>query len=183
MQPSTLVRVAAIAGSLALIAIWWQFNGVIEPVTIKIATAGPDELAPLAPDNDLQRVLYRRSLELTILAIGLTLYRAVRRARATGARLDIASTAWAGGVVVIAVLMTVIPYRITFQNDQFVRAQLDGMRCYVLGQDGQELLLYCPDSAAPHHRLVAANDSRLRVEGIFESIFTPAAHAAPPEQP
>jgi serine/threonine protein kinase len=176
--PDTLTRLVAIAGSVALAVIWWQFADLIEAVTIKISDAMPAAHAPLAPGNVTQTVLYRRLLELTMLGIGFGLYRASRM-RQPGMRLDIAATAWAAGVLAIAVLLTVIPYRLFLQNHQFARAQYAGMRCYVLGQDGREYLLFCPESDAPRNQTVSINDPRLRVEGITESIFTPPGQVAP----
>jgi hypothetical protein len=177
-RPNTLIRLLALGGTIALGVIVWQFVDLIEAFTIKLALARPGDLAPLAPDNGLQRVLYRRSLEVTILVIGVGLYRAFRMKRAAGERLDLASTAWAVGVLEIALLMTVIPFRITLQNDRYVRAQYDGMRCYVLGENGPQLFLYCPDSGRTT-QTVPGNDPLLRIEGVYESIFTPPHQAAP----
>jgi serine/threonine protein kinase len=179
MHPNTAVRLAAVVGTLALVGTVWQFADLVNAVAVKINTATPDELAPLAPDNDVQRVLYRRALEITMLIVGVGLYRGIRLRGAAGARLDAAATAWACGVFTIALLLTVLPFRVTLQNDQFVRAQFDGMRCYVIGQDGRDRLLYCPELGITHNRTVSLDDPRLRPEGIYESIFIPLAQAAP----
>jgi serine/threonine protein kinase len=181
-QPNATIRLAALAGSVALVVTWWRFLPLLSAIGDKISTAAPGALAPLAPANVVERFLYRRSLELTMLVIVLGLYRAVRIKRDSGARLDVAATAWAAGVLAIALLMTVVPYRLTLHNDQFARVQYDGMRCYVLGQDARELLVYCPESAVPRNRIIAAGDERLRPEGTVESVFVPADQAAPAQQ-
>ena len=135
-RPNTLIRLLALGGASRSSPSRGSSSDLIESLTIKLAYARPGELAPLVPDNDVQRVLYRRSLEVTLLVIGIGLYQAFRMKRASGERLDVAATAWAVGVLWIALLMTVIPFRITLQNDRYVRAQYDDMRCYVLGEAG-----------------------------------------------
>jgi serine/threonine-protein kinase len=179
VNPNTIVRLVAIAGVAALVGIWWQFWDLINSIFAYVDTAGPGAHAPLAPANEVERFLYRRSLELTMLVVGLGLYRAFRVRRESGARLDTAAVASALGALAIALLMTVIPYRIAWQGNQFPRARLDGLRCYVIGQDAGTLLVYCPDSPVPHNRTVPRDDKRLRVEGFAESIFTPPGQAAP----
>ena len=179
LEPNALIRLVAVVGILALVAIWWQFIDLIEAVTTKIAVAGPEALAPLAPDNAVQRFLYRRALEVTMLIVGVGLYRALRLKRPAGPALDMSATACCIGVLVIAVLLTAIPYRIFLQN-RFPRARFDGLRCYVLGRDARETLAYCPESGGPHPRILSADEAaRLINEGSNESIFTPAHQAAP----
>ena len=180
-NPNTIVRLVAIAGSAALIGIWWRFWDLILATFAYVSAVAPVVHVPLAPANAFERFLYRRSLELTMLVVGLGLYRAFRATRESGARLDAAAVGCACCVLVIALLMTVIPYRIAWHANQFVRAQFDGLRCYVIGQDAGEMLLYCPDSPVPHNRIVLRDDRRLRVEGILENIFTPPDQAAPPQ--
>jgi hypothetical protein len=80
----------------------------------------------------------------------------------------------------IAILMTAIPYRIAWQRNEFPRARYADMRCYVLGQDAPNLLLYCPESTAPRTVTVPSTDRRVRLEGFDESIFVPADKAAQP---
>jgi hypothetical protein len=117
-----------------------------------------------------------------MLVVGVGLYQAVRLGHRSGTSLDPSATACAIGVLTIALMMTVIPYRIAWQPNLFPRAQFDGMRCYVLGQNAQNHLLYCPESAVPHNQTVARTDKRFHPEVINESLFTPAGQAAPPPQ-
>jgi hypothetical protein len=177
VSANALVRAGALLGIAALATIFWQFLDLLSAATSYIDTDNAAVFAPFAPGNALERVLYRRSLELTILAVALTLYRAVRLKRKTGVELDTSATATCATVLLVAILMTVVPYRIMLQN-QFPRARVDGLRCYVLGQDEQKLLLHCPESGPPYNQEIAVGDVRLRLEGITESLFTPADQAA-----
>jgi hypothetical protein len=179
IDPNVLVRIAAVLGAAALAAIFWRFADLLSAVMSYIEIDGAAAGAPFAPGNAAERFLYRRALELTMLVVAVMLYRAVRLKRQTGAALDTSATAACGTVLVVAVLMTMIPYRIMLQN-QFPRARFDGRRCYVLGQAGQSLLLHCPESISPNNQTVSAGDARLRLEGITESLFIPADQAAPP---
>jgi len=47
----------------------------------------------------------------------------------------------------------------------------DGQRCYDLGREGLQILLYCPDGQARVQR-VSSNDPRLRDTGITETVFS-----------
>lgn len=181
VDPNVPARLGAILGVAALILIGWQFSGLLAAVMSKISIAAPAAFAPLAPDNGLERVLYRRSLEATMLIVGFGLYRALRLRREFGGRLDASAVVSSVAVLLVAILLTVVPYRIFYQV--FPRATFDGMRCYVIGRSGSEMQLYCPDSAGPHPRtLSAAEAKRVASEGVDESIFTPPGQAARPQQ-
>ena len=178
-SPNTVVRIVAVVGSVALLAIGWQFRDLLGALTSYIDTEDPATYAPLGPGLSYERFFYRRSLELTMLVVGVGLYQAIRLKRQVGVSLDASATACVVGVLTIAMMMTVIPYRIARPGNQFPRVRYDGMRCYELGQNAQESLLYCPESRVPHNQTVPRNDVRLRREGIDENIFTPADQAAP----
>lgn len=177
-RPGVVVRFVAIVASLMLCGTIWYFAHLLNAIAAEIDLAHPEQVAPLALHNVQQHVLYRRALEITMLIIGVGLYRAWQMKRTTGGRFDVASTAWASGVLAIALLLNILPFRMTLQNDQFVRVQFEQMRCYVIGQNGRDRLLYCPEHDVPHNRIVSVDDPRLRVEGIYESIFTPLDLAA-----
>lgn len=178
-NPNLQVRAAAVLGTAALVAIAWWFADVLNATTSYIDIQGAAVGAPFAPASVWDRFFFRRALELTLLAVMVTLYRAVRLKGASGVALDTSATAACVTVLVVGLLMTTIPYRIMLQN-QMPRAWLDGLRCYILGQNERERLVFCPESGPPYNQTVAVGDARLRVEGIAESIFIPADQAAPP---
>lgn len=181
IDPNVPARVGAMVGVAALILIGWQFGGLLAAVMSKISLAARAEFAPLAPDNGLERVLYRRSLEATMLIVGFGLYQALRLRREFGGRLDASAIVSSVAVLLVAVLLTVAPYRIFYQV--FPRTTFDGMRCYVIGRSGSEMQLYCPDFAGPHPRTLSADEAkRVASEGVDESIFTPPSQAARPQQ-
>lgn len=178
-NPNLPLRTGAVFGAAALVVIFWQFSDVVNAVTSYINDQGAAAGAPFAPANVWTRFLYRRALELTMLAVIVALYRAFQSKRRSGVALDMSAAAACITVLAVAVLMTTIPYRIMLHN-QLPRAWLDGMRCYVLGQNERERLLHCPESGPPYNRTVPIADERLQIEGINESIFVPPDQAAPP---
>ena len=75
------------------------------------------------------------------------------------------------GVLILSVMMWAAPWRLVMQSD-LPRMLFDGQRCYDLGRDARQLLLYCPDGPQPRVQRVSTSDVRLRDTGITESVFT-----------
>lgn len=78
----------------------------------------------------------------------------------------------AAAVLVIALLMLVVPYRLLYHNEM-PQVMLGAERCYRLGVRDEQVLLYCPDRPAP--RVTTADESLVVPTGITENIFSPAA--------
>ena len=76
-------------------------------------------------------------------------------------------------VVVVAALLALneVPYRILFQS-KALRIAYGDLRCYVIGEDPQRWLLYCPDATPPRNRIIQRSDPAVRSSGVRESIFT-----------
>ena len=86
------------------------------------------------------------------------------------------STLVAGAaVLVIALLMLVVPYRVLYHNEM-PRVMVGAERCYRLGVHDEQVLLYCPDRPAP--RVTTADESLVVPTGITENIFSPRALTA-----
>jgi hypothetical protein len=75
------------------------------------------------------------------------------------------------GVLVMAVIMWAIPWRLVMYSES-PRMIFDGQRCYDLGHEGAQILLYCPDAPLARVQRIAADDKRLRDAGIRESVFS-----------
>jgi hypothetical protein len=77
-----------------------------------------------------------------------------------------------GLLLVITILLCELPYRI-FHHSQMERIEVDGERCYVIGQRADEWLIYCPNRPPPRNRTVQRTAPGVQGSGTIESIFTP----------
>lgn len=171
-HPSTFAHFVAVFGTIALVLVAWRSSDVLAAVLNYASTASPQDLLVLQPGNPVERFVYRRSLDAIILVLALGVYRATRLHQKHRWESSVSSYVIAVVVLLLATLMTVVPYRILFHND-FERVVADGARCYIIGRDAGNLLLHCPDVAPPRNRVMSATDPHLRREGIVESVFTP----------
>jgi len=158
------------AQAVAVAAACWIFRDLIAAFASFLDTAPPGALAQLSPDNDAQ-VVYRAVLSILFLGLAAIWYRLLH-APSGGLRVDRAVAA--GGLALLGLLLVILsaPFRLVYQN-QFQRADYKGERCYITGQRGTDLLLFCPD-VVPRNRIVGAADSDLHRTPVVESIFTSA---------
>ena len=76
------------------------------------------------------------------------------------------------GVLVMAVIMWAIPWRLVMHSES-PRMVFDGQRCYDLGHEGPQILLYCPDAPlARVRRLSTEGNGAPQGTGITESVFS-----------
>jgi protein kinase-like protein len=162
----------AALGVVGVIGVIAWHHSLISAYMRFVSLATPEQLLPLAPDNFNQRALYRMSVNLLLLTVGLGLVRLLRlraRDRSGGG----AAAAWiASAMLAIVAVLHVFPYRILFQN-QFERVDVAGARCYLLGEDGTEGFVFCPEAGPPRSRVIRTDAADVHRRGTFESIFTP----------
>ena len=159
-------------GILALGAVGWQFNELIQAWSSNISTAPAEAIVRLGPVQENGKILYRAVLTVLLLVFTGGLFHTLRlRARRPTKKWG--SFAASVAIVVSILLLNEVPYRILWQN-QAPRVSYDGMRCYVIGRSNPELLIFCPDGSPPRNRVVRENDPLIRTTGITESIFSPA---------
>ena len=72
-------------------------------------------------------------------------------------------------VAVITIATATTPRRFVFENFEVVA--FENERAIVIGNNGEELLLYYPYNDSPKHRRVRANDPMLRRTGTRARIF------------
>lgn len=162
----------------ALACAFWYFSDLIGAFIQPISTANTAALAPLAPENFRLHENYRSVLPLLAFAMAASWARLWRWRRQRGSGGDRATVVAGVSLVVILIVLAEIPYRLLNHN-RFQRVALAGERCYAIGERGAELLLYCPDAAAPRNRVVPAGDSRLERSPLVESIYTTRTSANP----
>jgi hypothetical protein len=172
-----------------LIALGWfcvHYATLIVAFMSYISTIESPLLAPLEPSNHVAHDNFRTVLPLVIAGMALAWWRLWRWQRSSRLPGDRTSSAVGIGLIVGAVLLLALPYRI-LRHSEFPRVAFAQQRCYVIGERGPELLLYCPDAEVPRNRVVRRDDARLERTNQVESIFTPgsrpAGTSAPPWRP
>jgi hypothetical protein len=154
--------------SIGIAAIVWRFSGLLDALTVATISDQPAErLMPLRPGHP--GYLYRLYLEGLMLVIGLAMVRLCRlRADRSGKRRGVALLSVP---LVIVILMAQLPYRLLWHS-LAPRVVMNGERCYVLGESGDQALVFCPDRTPPRNRVVDVNEAGFRRLGIVENIFT-----------
>ena len=160
-------------GILALAAIGWQFNELIQAWGSNISTAPADAIMWLGPAKENGKVAYRAVLTVLLLLFAAGLIHAIRL-RMHQSRKRWGSFAACVAIVVSILLLNEVPYRILWHN-KAPQVSYDGVRCYVIGRSSPEMLIFCPNASPPRNRVVRENDPLIRTTGISESIFTPAS--------
>jgi serine/threonine protein kinase len=138
---------------------------------ISVSTATHEDLALLAPANVAYHNQYRWVFTLVVLFSVVAWYpvsRLVRRGQ---------SVHWglaAGGLVVtcVAIALLHVPYRMLYFNNAFEAVAWNGSRCYIVGERGSQLLLFCPSQAPPRNRIVLTDDPALKPFGVRQSLFS-----------
>jgi hypothetical protein len=169
-DPVALAEATAAFGLVALGLVLWGYWDLIRAWSTYVDLMTPEQMRLLAPNNDRHQSLYRIVLEVLVLVSGLSLFkiwqlRPQRDARAVGA------IAVAVMVPVLCVVLNELPYRILFQNE-FERIDLQGSRCYIVGEHDEDWLVFCPDHASPRNRIIRRTDPGIHKVGTIESIFT-----------
>jgi predicted Ser/Thr protein kinase len=177
-NPIAAGQVLLVLQVAALAWVFWHFSDLMVAFSSTINLSDPAALAPLAPENFRHRENYRSVLPLLAFVMAAAWARVWRWRRQFGSDGDRATVIAGVSLVVILAVLAEIPYR-TLNHNTFQRVTYAGERCYVIGERGTELLLYCPDSKAPRNRVVPAGDSRLERTPLVESIFTTRASANP----
>ncbi|MEO7274865.1 MAG: serine/threonine-protein kinase [Vicinamibacterales bacterium] len=113
---------------------------------------------------------YRLALEVLVCLGVLASWRLVRLRRQQQTTYSTALLTALVSVVVLAVIMWVAPWRLVMQSERPVLT-FDSHRCYDLGRERSQLLLYCPDGA-PRIQRVADQDPRLRDTGAIAGVFS-----------
>ena len=171
-DPIVLAQGLATLGVAALVLITWRFRTLIMAWASTVSTAEPQRLWPLGPDNEDEKVLYRAILTVLFLAFTAGVLRVVQLRKRQGTRGGTAGLAAVAAMAAVFLLLNEVPYRLLFRN-KALRVAYNGMRCYVIGEDPQRLLLYCPDTKPNRNLIVPRSDPAVRSSGLMESIFTP----------
>lgn len=166
-----MATLVAVFGFFALVGSIWWYSDLWGAVMTFVPSAAASTLDPLQPSNTSTRNAWSMTKVVIAFLIGLGVLRAIGLRRTQTPPPGVHSLAPAFAVFVVAVVMVILPWRLLNQN-QFERIDFAGSRCFQIGRDADQLLLYCPEVEVPRNIIVTASDPRVRPTGRVESIFT-----------
>ena len=167
---ATLAQLSLVIGLLSLPLLVSAFGDVLYAFIRPISYWTPDVYAVFRPENAPRRVAYRVSVATLMVVVALV-WRSVRGVqRAHGGTVPTWVRAAGVALVSLLALLSQAPYKAMFHN-QVPVIVLDGTRCYLLGEEGSALRVFCPSNAVPRVRTV--DSTRVSVErcGSLENIF------------
>jgi predicted Ser/Thr protein kinase len=170
-DPIVLSQALATLGGFAVVAVVVSFYTLIDAWTTYLSTAPANLLWRLSPANNDEKILYRAVLTLLFLAFGAGLVWVLKLRAALGTARGKGPLVALAVVVGLLFLLNEWPYRILWRS-RGVRSEYDGARCYVIGEDRTQALLFCPGAPPPRNKVVQKNDARFRSTGVVENILS-----------
>jgi len=155
---------------LLAVTLWW-FGDLLNGFNSLLAkTAG--DLTILSAGNAEYHKGFRQVLSVQMIvlpAAWFALFRARTKRKETGGWLSLA-----GGIAAtfLTVFLVVLPYRILAPQSTFASVVYRSQTCYVVGQTGNDALLFCPQQRPPRNRVVKLDDPELQRGGPEESVFS-----------
>jgi hypothetical protein len=157
-----------LAGQILGLAIFvWSFRDLIGSFGTFLNDAPAGNLRRLAYENNVH-FAYRTVLSILVLMMIMG-WRSLLARPVERAPVDRVTTASGIALIVVALVLLALPFRLV-NHSIFQAVDLEGKRCYVTGEQGNDVLLFCPESI-PRVRTVPVSDPALRHRGVFERIF------------
>jgi serine/threonine protein kinase len=176
---AALAQLAVVLGISSVVFLIWAFGDVVYAFVRPISYSPLEVFSVFRPENFGRRVAYRLSV-VTLLVVVALVWRSVRGVRrANGGTVPVWVRAAAVALVSLLALLSQAPYKAMFHN-QVPVVVLDGTRCYVLGEQGETLRVFCPSSAVPRVRTVESTRMTLERCGSIENIFAASPGATCP---
>jgi hypothetical protein len=167
------VELLLAAQVMALVAFGVYFQDIFQALDSFITQRSPADVSALRPQNQSRHIWFELALCLQLWVFGRAWLRMLREGvQSKEAR---AVRIAAGGLAVTLITLIVgqiIPFRIIYHNDS-ERVQYASQRCYIIGQRGDDAMLFCPTQAPPWNRVVNLKDPNLRRDdGTLQNIFS-----------
>ena len=169
-EPETATQMLLAAQVLAVSVFCWHFRDLFGAFVSSIDWATPGDIEPLRPEHLARQQLYNFTMAILILLMSVGTYKVVRMRRAAEAPTT-PPIALVFGVIGVALVILVFPYRLMWHNAFEVVTYHDG-RCYILGEQSASALLYCPEDELPRVKEIALPDTALKRSGRNQNIYT-----------
>ena len=140
-DPVILGQIVLALQLVALAAVVWRFGDLMNAFATNISSGDAAALDPLRPENLGDRLLYRLTLDVLVLGMGVAWLQLLKRRRTSGITSGRAVVTAGLAVAATFVLLLIAPYRI-FSHNAFPRVTFESARCYQTGERPGELLLY-----------------------------------------
>jgi tRNA A-37 threonylcarbamoyl transferase component Bud32 len=168
-----LARLTLLLTALLVAVTWWWYADLFDALLLfpNLFTAPLANLQRLSPAFYGEHYAYR--LTWTWVVFACAVLWAVPAAIAIRRREPVNRLLMAGGgaLTLIALLFLTFPYKMLSQNRDLEVALWEDSRCYVIGERGSDLRLFCPERD-PRSQAVDRADPNLRRTGMFEDPFT-----------
>ena len=165
---------ALLTASTVLAALWWlclpMWLAIMGLYPHDISDAPADKLQFLAPDQFFAREDYRVWFTWSTIVSGAVWVPVMRLARRTGQRVNRMMLFGGAVVFTLSFLLLDVPFR-AFSQNKLETATWNGRSCYVLGERGTDLLVFCPELAPPRSHTVPKDTVGLRRLGVMEKVF------------
>jgi hypothetical protein len=153
----------------ALVTTWWYFWPLMTAFGTPAPTATSDQLSLLSPAFREHHNAYRQTLSLIVLLTIAGWYGVLKVSSLRRQRLRPGLALGSAAVLGLALVSLVLPYRL-LRHNQFEKATWKGESCYITGERGDDVLLFCP-GVLPVRNVEAPRADVVR-QGNHEGIFT-----------
>lgn len=168
VMTGAVAQIVLIAQAVALAVLLSTFSPIVDGFA-SFATGGESSaLRALGPQYADSQRLYRVFLSIELVVFAFAWYGIIaRRRESSGGHIIIVSGL---ALTLFSFFMLVAPYR-TLLHNRAERAMFGARRCYLVGQRGNDGLLFCPSDRV-RTRIVSLSSPELSRDGTRESIFT-----------
>ena len=154
-----------------LIGAWWHFAPLLSAMLSYISTAPAESLALLSPAFVAYQNQYRYVFSAIAIGSVIAWWQVARTVTRTGRSLSWGILAGGIAIALLSLVFLDFPYRLIYHAD-FDRARWNGADCYIIGDRGDDLLVFCPELQPPRNRIVTNGAGSVERVGVRESIFT-----------
>jgi hypothetical protein len=170
MTTTSALAAALLFANLAAVGlVVWRYSELLQGLQNFIQRS-PEHLGALSPSNSNEQNLYRRDLSLIVFVFGFAWYRLIDLRYQRHDRSGALFVAGGLAVCVLSICLLAAPWRLLRHNTS-ERVSYLSQACYLVGQRGNEGMLFCPRDPPPWNRIVNMDDPALRREHVFGNIF------------
>jgi len=177
-EAAAQASVALLLSTSVLIGAWWYFSPLLDGLLNlypNVSMAASENLAFLSPEFEPYHQAYRASFIWVTIACVFSWYPVLKRALRTGEPLNRGVVAAGLAVTLLSLLLLDFPYRLLVHSE-FEAARWRGANCYLIGERGDDFLLFCPEGQSPRNRTVSKNSADLERAGGKQNIFSSLAN-------